>query len=263
MKKYRILGVLAMAVVMLTGCIDSMPEMTSDQSDMVAEYAAGLLLKYSPNYNYMLVSDDELAVALNQRALEEQMLAAETQQEDEEKADEETTQEQQTPDAEMPTEKASEEDVEETPVQMLADSGTDLVMELGLAEQVSLRYQSFEICASYPKAAKGYSGIDAAEGKKLLVMHFDLENDTADKVDCQLFDYSMRLRVTVNDSVIRNAEDTTLLPDDMLSYSGTLEAGEITDVIAIAQIEEMSDRDITSLILQISSSDSSCSIKIR
>ncbi|MDE7266591.1 MAG: hypothetical protein K2N89_03905 [Lachnospiraceae bacterium] len=263
MKKYRILGVLAMAVVMLTGCIDSMPEMTSDQSDMVAEYAAGLLLKYSPNYNYMLVSDDELAAALNQRALEEQMLAAETQQENEEETDEEKTQEQQTLDAETPMEETSEEAVQETPVQMLVDSSTDLVMELGLAEQVSLRYQSFEICDSYPKDAKGYSGIDAAEGKKLLVMHFDLENDTADKVDCQLFDYSMRLRVTINDSVTRSAEDTTLLPDDMLSYSGTLETGEITDVIAIAQIEEMSDSDIASLIIQISSSDSSCSIKIR
>ena len=263
MKKYRILGVLAISAVMLTGCIDSMPEMTSDESDMVAEYAAGLLLKYSPNYNYMLVSDDELAAALNQRALEEQLLAAETQQTDEEEADEEKTQEQQTPNAETPTEETSEEAVEETPVQMLVDSSTDLVMELGLAEQVSLRYQSFEICDSYPKDAKGYSGIDAAEGKKLLVMHFDLENDTADKVDCQLFDYSMRLRVTINDSVTRNAEETPLLPDDMLSYSGTLEAGEKTDVIAIAQIEEMSDSDIASLMLQISSSDNSCSIKIR
>ena len=263
MKKYRILGVLAISAVMLTGCIDSMPEMTSDESDMVAEYAAGLLLKYSPNYNYMLVSDDELAAALNQRALEEQLLAAETQQEDEEEAGEEKTQEQQTPNAETPTEETSEEAVEETPVQMLVDSSTDLVMELGLAEQVSLRYQSFEICDSYPKEAKGYSGIDAAEGKKLLVMHFDLENDTADKVDCQLFDYSMRLRVTINDSVTRSAEETPLLPDDMLSYSGTLEAGEKTDVIAIAQIEEMSDSDIASLMLQISSSDNSCSIKIR
>ena len=263
MKKYRILGVLAMAAVMLTGCIDSMPEMTSDQTDMVAEYAAGLLLKYSPNYNYMLVSDDELAIALNQRALEEQLLAIETQQEDEEETAEETTQEQQMSNAETSTEETSEKADEETPVQMLVDSSTDLVMELGLAEQVSLRYQSFEICDSYPKDAKGYSGIDAAEGKKLLVMHFDLENDTADKVDCQLFDYSMRLRVTINDSVTRSAVETPLLPDDMLSYSGTLEAGEKTDVIAIAQIEEMSDSDIASLMLQISSSDNSCSIKIR
>lgn len=263
MKKYRILGVLAMAVVMLTGCIDSMPEMTSDQTDMVAEYAAGLLLKYSPNYNYMLVSEDELVAALNQRALVEQMTADETQQEDEEEADEETTQEQQTSNAETPTEETAEEAVEETPVQMLADSSTDLVMELGLAEQVSLCYQSFEICDSYPKDAKGYSGIDAAEGKKLLVMHFDLENDTADKVDCQLFDYSMRLRVTINDSVTRSAEDTTLLPDDMASYVGTLEAGEKIDVIAVAQIEEMSDSDIASLTLQISSSNGNYSIKIR
>lgn len=263
MKKYRILGVLAMAVVMLTGCIDSMPEMTSDQTDMVAEYAAGLLLKYSPNYNYMLVSEDELAAALNQRALEEQMLAAETHRETEEETSEEKTREQEAANQEISNEEKSEEVSEETPVQVLVDSGIDLVTELGLAEQVSLRYQSFEICDSYPKDAKGYSGIDASEGEKLLVMHFDLENDTAETVDCRLFDYELRLRITVNDSVTKGAEDTSMLLDDMITYEGTLQAGEKTDVIAVARIEELSDSDIESLTLQISSSNDNCSIRIR
>lgn len=263
MKKYKILGVLAISAVMLTGCIDSMPEMTSDESDMVAEYAAGLLLKYSPNYNYMLVSEDELAAALNQRALEEMVPETQTEQETEDEASEEKTQEQEVSKEETPAEEKSEDAAEETPIQTLVDSGTDLIMELGLAESVSLRYQSFEICDSYPQNTSGYSGIDAAEGGKLLVMHFDLENDTDEKVDCQLFDYSLQVRVTVNDSVTKRAEDTPMLPDDMISFDGTLEAGEKTDVVAVAQIEEMSDSDIASLALQISTSNGSCSIKIR
>lgn len=262
MKKYKILGVLAVSAVMFTGCIDSMPEMTQEQTDMVAEYAAGLLLKYSPNYNYMLVSDDELAAALNQKALEEQMMAAETEQESEETV-EEKPQETETTVEQTPAEETPEDASEVVPIGMLADSGTDLVMELGFAEKVSLRYQSFEICDSYPQNASGYSGVDAAEGKKLLVMHFDLANDTDETVDCQLFDYSMRIRVTVNDSMTASAEDMPMLPDDMISYGGTLEAGEIVDVTAVAQIEELSDSDITSLMLQISSSSGSCSVKIR
>ena len=69
MKKIKILGLLAMSAVMLTGCVDAMPDMTTEQSDIVAEYAAGLLLKYSPNYNYRLVSDEELSSAIAQNKL--------------------------------------------------------------------------------------------------------------------------------------------------------------------------------------------------
>lgn len=262
MKKYKILGVLAISAVMLTGCIDSMPELSSEESEMVAEYASGLLLKYSPNYNYMLVSEDELVAALNQRALEEMMPEEETTQQTEEVTAEEKTQEGVAPEADLANEQ-EEETSEEAPVQMLVDMGTDLVPELGLAENVQLRYQSFEICDSYPKNASGFSGIDAKEGGKLLVMHFDLENDSEEAIDCQMFDYEFRLRVTINDTVTRSAEEMPILPDDMMSFVGTIGAGERTDVVAIAQIEELSDNDITSMMLQITSSNGSCSIKIR
>ena len=61
MKKGKVLGLLAMSAVLLTGCVDSMPELTDEQSDIIAEYAAGLLLKYSPNYNYKIASEEEVA----------------------------------------------------------------------------------------------------------------------------------------------------------------------------------------------------------
>ena len=54
MKKGKIIGVLAISACMLTGCIDLMPDMTEEQSELVAEYAADMLLKYSPNYHYRI-----------------------------------------------------------------------------------------------------------------------------------------------------------------------------------------------------------------
>ena len=57
MKKGKIIGVLAISACMLTGCIDSMPDMTEEQSELVAEYAADMLLKYSPNYHYRIAED--------------------------------------------------------------------------------------------------------------------------------------------------------------------------------------------------------------
>lgn len=262
MKKIKILGILAMSAVMLTGCVDSMPDMTAEQSDIVAEYAAGLLLKYSPNFDYRLVSDDELAAALaQQKALEEaEALETATVQESSEEASEEQTQEQ----ASIPQEETqqSTESAEQI-VQGGLDADTDLAVELGLDEGISLRYQSFEICDSYPQNTSGFSGIDARQGRKLIVMHFDLENPSDETADCNLYDYSLRLRININQSVSANAQETPLIPDDMASFAGSIEAGKKADVVAVAEIEELSDSDIESFTIQMTSTNGNCNIKVR
>ena len=61
------LGLIALSAVLLTGCVDAMPDLTAEQSDIIAEYAAGLLLKYSPRYQYRIVSEEELAAAIADR----------------------------------------------------------------------------------------------------------------------------------------------------------------------------------------------------
>lgn len=262
MKKTKILGILAMSAVMLTGCVDSMPDMTAEQSDIVAEYAAGLLLKYSPNYNYRLVSDDELALALaQQKALEEaEALETAAEQESSEEALEEQTKEQ----TDIPQEEAEQgTESEEQLVQNVLDADTELAAELGLDAGISLRYQSFEICDSYPQNVSGFSGIDAKEGRKLIVMHFDLENTSNEAADCSLYDCSLRLRLNINQSISAGIQEMPILPDDMISFAGRLEAGEKTDVAAVAEIEELSDSGIESLTIQLTSADGSCSIKVR
>lgn len=257
MKKSKIIGLLAMSAVMLTGCVDAMPDMTTEQSDMVAEYAAGLLLKYSPNYDYRLVSDDELAAALVQ---ETEVSETAAEQERDETASEEQTEAKENPKQEQESEAASE--TEQTEQQFL-DADTDLAMELGLSGGISLRYQSFEICDSYPQNASGFSGVDAGQDRKLLVLHFDLENITNEKLDCQLFDSSLRLRVTVNESLSMSTLDTSMLPDDMASFIGSIESGGKADVTAVAEIADMSDEDIVSLTIQMSSQNGSCNVKVR
>lgn len=262
MKKTKILGLLVLSAVMLTGCIDSMPDMTTEQSDMVAEYAAGLLLKYSSSYDYRLVSDEELAAALAQeKALEEEtMTETDTVQERPEESSEKETQEQFSAQEEE-TQKVTEST--EQMQQDVLDADTDLAMELDLQDGVSLRYQSFEICDSYPQNATGFSGIDAREGRKLIVMHFDLENTSAEKIDCNLYDHSLRLRVNINQTVLTGVQETPMLPDDMVSFNESIEAGKKADVVAVAEIEELSDHDIETIVLQISSINGNCNVKIR
>lgn len=269
MKKYKILGIAAASALMLTGCIDSMPEMTAEQTGIVAEYAAGLLLKYSPNYEYMLVSEDELKAALQQREIAEQ-ISSEIAESAESSEAVETKEPQEPVDETMDAanegakpEGAETPASEAAPEQQFIAADADIAAELGFDEKVSLKYKSFEICDSYPKDAVGFSGVDAANGKKLLVMHFEAANDTDAAVECAMYNYSMRLRADVNGEIKANAKDTPMLPDDMASYDGELKPGEKADLAAVIEIAEMSDADIASLALSISSSKGDCAIKIR
>ena len=61
MKKGKIIGITVMVASLLTGCVDAMPDLTEEQSALIAEYAADMLLKYSPNYNYRIEDEEALA----------------------------------------------------------------------------------------------------------------------------------------------------------------------------------------------------------
>ena len=152
MKKGKVLGLFAMSAMLLTGCIDAMPELTAEQSDIITEYAAGVLLKYSSNYNYKIADEEEVlaAMAARQEAAEPET-AAETEPEtDIVQAEGEANQNT------SPTEAETETEAEQ--IQFVAD--LDFAAELGIDDLI-IRYQSFEICSAYPGDNTGFS-VDAA-----------------------------------------------------------------------------------------------------
>lgn len=250
MKKGKVLGLLVMSTVLLTGCVDSMPELTAEQSEIIAEYAAGLLLKYSPRYNYKIVSEEEVAAAM---AAGPEASEPETETE---RAEEMETESQSSPDA--PETETQPESQETTAVQLVAE--LDFAAELGIDDLI-VRYQSFELCDSYPQDNSGFS-VSAAQGKKLLVMHFDLEGLPEEDVDCNLFDYDIKMRVTINDTASA-AVLSTLIPNDLASYMEVVHVGEIVDVVAVAEIDDMTEADIQSLVLQASAGGQTCAARLK
>ena len=252
MKKGKALCLLTMSAVLLTGCVDSMPELTKEQSGMIAEYAASLLLKYSPNYNYKIVSEEELAAAkASEQASEQEQM--ESQMEEETAAVEEPqtengmqgSEDQQTV-AEISTET------------VLSSSDVDIASELGI-EDITIKYKSYELCDSYPQDKTGFS-VSAAQGKKLLVIHFDLYSAQGENVECNLFDYNIKVRATVND--ISNRALSTLLPNELMSYIDTVKA-EPQDVVAVVELTDLSEDELTSFVLNISSNDGDCTIELK
>lgn len=254
MKKGKVLCVLVMSAVLLTGCVDAMPELTKEQSGMIAEYAASLLLKYSPNCNYKIVSEEEVAAA----KAAEQELAESLTQEETDTSEEQMESENPQQTADETTMETGETDPYDS-VMYLTSSDADIAAELGIND-IIIKYQSYEVCDSYPQNSSGFS-VDAAQGKKLLIVHFDLQGSLDENVECNLFDYDLNVRMNVNGTTIKAL--STMLPNELMSYMDTIPSAEMADVVAVAEINDLSEADIESLVLTVSSNSGDCTIGLK
>lgn len=246
MKKGKIIGVLAISACMLTGCIDSMPDMTEEQSELVAEYAADMLLKYSPNYHYRIADEEEVASA------EAEM---ETSQE------EETTQEESQPSQDL-SQTGSGETVSvgaETSVEDGAEY--DLAAFFGM-DQFSIMYASCEVTDAYPNAESGVGfSVTAPQGYNLLVLHFDVENLGEEAAQCDLFDQISKVSVNVNDAGYVQAL-STLLTNDLTTYMEDIPAGEVADAVVVVPVEQTDLDEIQTAVMQITTQDSVVNISL-
>lgn len=246
MKKGKIIGVLAVSACMLTGCIDSMPDMTEEQSELVAEYAADMLLKYSPNYHYRIADEEEVASA------EAEM---ETSQE------EETMQEESQPSQDL-SQTGSGETVSVGAETSVEDgSEYDLAAFFGM-DQFSIMYASCEITDAYPNAESGVGfSVTAPQGYNLLVLHFDVENLGEEAAQCGLFDQISKVTVNVNDAGYVQAL-STLLTNDLTTYMEDIPAGEVADAVVVVPVEQTDLDEIQTAVMQITTQDSVVNINL-
>ena len=246
MKKGKIIGVLAVSACMLTGCIDSMPDMTEEQSELVAEYAADMLLKYSPNYHYRIADEEEVASA------EAEM---ETSQE------EETMQEESQPSQDL-SQTGSGETVSVGAEASVEDgSEYDLAAFFGM-DQFSIMYASCEVTDAYPNAESGVGfSVTAPQGYNLLVLHFDVENLGEEAAQCDLFDQISKVTVNVNDAGYVQAL-STLLTNDLTTYTEDIPAGEVADAVVVVPVEQTDLDEIQTAVMQITTQDSVVNINL-
>lgn len=240
MKKGKIIGVLAISACMLTGCIDSMPDMTEEQSELVAEYAADMLLKYSPNYHYRIADKEEVASA---------------------EAEMETSQEESQPSQDL-SQTGSGETVSVGAEASVEDGAEyDLAAFFGM-DQFSIMYASCEVTDAYPNAESGVGfSVTAPQGYNLLVLHFDVENLGEEAAQCDLFDQISKVSVNVNDAGYVQAL-STLLTNDLTTYMEDIPAGEVADAVVVVPVEQTDLDEIQTAVMQITTQDSVVNISL-
>lgn len=236
MKKHKIQfgAVLLGMTLVFAGCGQQFPQMTEAEEDAVGEYAARLLLKYDANHRSRLVDLTEV------EAWEEEQKQKEAQ-----KKKEDTK------------EPSGMDPVDDTPiVDMSGNTAADNVPTntinnleefWDLPEGIQIVYSGYDINDSMEN---DFFSVDASEGKKLLLLHFRINNQSASEQEVDILSQNTNIKVTVNGNYTRNTL-TTMMTEDLSTYRDGIPAGGSVDTLLMVEVEQGMADGITSISLNL------------
>lgn len=221
MKRLNVLLCSLGVTCFLTGCGSAMPDLTEEENEVITEYAVSLLLKYDKNHTSRLI---DLTAYEEEQSSQEETIEPEEEPIPEEEETEESS--------------ASEEtevvDISEEPVISTID-------EFYGIEGFSFQYAGYELASEYPNVSdnEGMLSVvmNASPGTQLLILKFQVFNQTGVEQQLNMIDYDMNARVSLDGEPSKHIMNTMLL-NDLGKYIGTVSANEPAELIGIIEIPE-------------------------
>lgn len=231
MKKASILLCSMAAALLMTGCA-TVPDLTQSETELISEYAVGVLLKYDKGHGRKLVDTTGYEP-------------------------EEEEPEQEPPVEEIPEEPEPEQ--EETPeVVDVSQDEEETQPTASSVEQyygipnIMISYTGWEMADSYPPQTEGevpYFTMDASNGMQLLVLKFNAQNLTGEDQSMNMMSYQATFRVSVNGEASKGAL-ATMLVNDMQTFDGVIPAGSSVDMVSIVEVPQGTNPNTIDFILR-------------
>lgn len=223
------ISIILMAVIVLTGCVQQ-TNLTQQESEAIAAYAANITLKYDKNYNKKIVNtDDELVKADEVGSVQEESSSIDNEMV--------TTEDAKAITQEMQDEQAMVQD--ESISSLLKLDGFQITYEGSL---FSNHLEDINVDNSY--------SANSLENNEFLIMNFKVENITDETKICDVLSISPRLKVTINGNEPIDSF-ASLLSNDLSTLYEEMEAHTSKDVVLLVEIPQDYDKDITSISLTI------------
>lgn len=241
-KRWYLFAVLTLAFA-LCGCGT---ELTEEENQVIAEYAADLLLKYDADYQERLLEDDpEPATVIEETETEE--IATENSSEENDAETEENTES-------VSTEEAVENTTESGEMQNPpSDSGSipDIAEIVGI-DGMSILYNRCMFLDRYPSLDQdgAFIYLEAEEGYKLVVVKFDVANLTSQDIKVDLLNTDIEYKLVMNQSKAAKPM-LTILMDDLGTFQATVPANSEQSAVLVFQMSEGLIDKIESLDIQI------------
>lgn len=219
------------ATFFLTGC-GAMPDLTQEETELISEYAAGILLKYDTNNISRLVDTSAYDVETESDEMTEEV---EEQQEEQ-------------PD--IPVNDTEVIDVSQDGE--TAETIPSTIESYYGIQDITFQYTGYELADSYPSTVEGeelFFTMDATEGTDLLVLKFTAANTSGDDVTLNMLEHGARFRISVNGEASKGALATMLL-NDMQTYDNVVPADSSIELISIVEVPEGTGIDSIEFILR-------------
>ncbi len=253
MRRIKLLCSIVILSLFAVGCTKTI-ELTDEESKLVAEYAAELLLKYDRNNDSKYYNDeysDRDPYATTEFPTTEAPVTEEP-----------TTE---APVVEEPTTEASTQtavdgegtessggDLEQEGVVnsnvnstedvsgIVADADKNYDLATFIEENnVSIKYDYYMVLDEYPSYDRDgvFITIEAPQGYKLLVLKFKIENKTNEDQYIDLYSKDIEYKIIVDDS--KSAKSMlTILMDDLYTYEGTIAGSMYNEAVLLFQISD-------------------------
>lgn len=219
---------LCTGMVALTGC-ESL-DYTPEQEDVIANYAANILLRHDKNYKSDYISEEETT----------------SKEEVTKVTEEETT----TVDNSVNGDCNSDGSDNGTNIGNISGAN-DVTSALYLPEGVTAQYVDYDVVDQYPDdSSTDLFVMKAVENSKLLVVKFNLTNTTSQDISVNIMSSVQKFKGIVNDAKKYNAQ-LTLLLDALNTYEGTLQAGTSQTLVLVYQTQLDEKNDVKSLSVEL------------
>lgn len=221
----------------LAGCAENViPDLTEEEVNAVGEYVAFTMMKYDANHRSRLVD-------LNK--LEPKATPA--------------------PDAAPTPGPQGMGPTDNTPT---VDSSTPVnsyTMEevIGLPAGVALNCTGQSVCDSYPEDGEVeiFSISASSEKRKLLVVEFELTNNSGQEQSIDILSSDVSFQVTVNGNYKRNALTAPMLLSDLSTFVGTIPDGGRTEAVILVEVDTEKAANLESVSVRIKNGEKTCTIK--
>lgn len=222
-----------MAAALLTGCGSTMPDLTQEETDLISEYAVGVLLKYDKYHSGRLVDTTDYETAEDVAKTEEP---------------EETEQPEAEPE-EVPANDTEVVDVSQDE-ETIAIPAT--IEEYYGLQDFTFQYTGYELAQNYSPDAGGndvFFAMDATAGMQLLVLKFMAFNTSSSDQTLNMLERGARFRVSVNGESSMGALATMLL-NDMQTYDDVVPAGSAVELVSIVEVPQSESVNTIDFILR-------------
>jgi len=229
-KLFSVLIIMIFISFSLMGCVElEGVELSEDQSAVISEYAAGLLLKYDKSHAAGIQNVYDIP---------------ESEENNETEEIEEITEP-----VEAQNEDNNVDSIPGTDKPSMFDGTID--QAIGISD-IDVTYSHFEVYTSYPDDDSDnlVFSMRAQDGNKMIVVHFNVTNPTDYAQNVDMITRNVRYRLDVNNGTVVRQQQT-LLANDLSQMSEMLEAGQTIDEVLVFETEAEIADNITSMSLII------------